>query len=186
MPVGVETYTDALRAGSEIFSALREIRHPSHSPGDPSSPRSNDARGKVAVNTNRRRHTPRTRYCTFPRAGVWFPPRHCVKPRALDHPSHSRHFCSESSTPRSSARASVRASSSAPRMRSLSSMVSATTPVSNASDFSSTERVGSSTSRMSSRTSSSGIRRPARYTKAWVPRERASPNRRRARRAPRL
>ena len=64
---------------------------------------------------------------------------------------------------RSSASASVRASSSAHRMRSRSSMVSATTPVWNASDFSRSDRVGSSTSPMSSRTSSSGIRTPARY-----------------------
>jgi hypothetical protein len=46
-----------------------------------------------------------------------------------------------------------------------------TVPTSSASDFSRKERVGSSTSVMSSRTSSSGIRRPARYTEAKVPPE---------------
>src|SRR6187397_2262386 len=51
-------------------------------------------------------------------------------------------------------------------VRSRSSMVSATTSPSSASAFSRNERVGSSTSVMSSRTSSSGIRRPARYTEA--------------------
>ena len=48
---------------------------------------------------------------------------------------------------------------SAQRMRSRSSIVSATTSLSSASDFSRKERVGSSTSLMSSRTSSSGIRK---------------------------
>ena len=56
---------------------------------------------------------------------------------------------------------------------SRSSMVSATTSVSSPSAFLRRERVGSSTSLMSSRTSSSGIRRPARYTRALVPPERA-------------
>jgi hypothetical protein len=98
--------------------------------------------------------------------------------RSYESPSRDRHSCSWSSTPRSSASASVRTSSSAERMRSRSSIVSATTSASSASDLSRNERVGSSTSLMSSRTSSSGIRSPARYTRTQIPRERASPNRR--------
>ena len=59
-------------------------------------------------------------------------------------PSRGRHSCSESSTPRSSASASVRASSSAHRIRSRSAMVSATTPDWNVTDFSRSARVGAS------------------------------------------
>jgi len=93
--------------------------------------------------------------------------------RSYASPLRDRHSCSCSSTPRSSASASVRTSSSAQRMRSRSSIVSATTSASSASDLSRNERVGSSTSLMSSRTSSSGIRSPARYTRTQIPRERA-------------
>jgi hypothetical protein len=62
------------------------------------------------------------------------------------------------------------------RTRSRSATVSATTAVCCARAFSRRERVGSSTSLTSSRTSSSGIRRPARYTKRSLPRDGASPN----------
>jgi hypothetical protein len=52
------------------------------------------------------------------------------------------------------------------RQQDALAIVGATTPASSASDFSRNERVGSSTSSMSLRTSSSGMRRPARYIEA--------------------